>query len=121
MSNTYSMQKVAMVAAAGTTIAFLFAGCAMFRGDEKVAWDSVPAVVQSTIQAHANGGTVARVEKETEKGRVVYEAKVKGKDGECTEVAVAEDGTLVKTEADHAEGEHHCGKKHHDKDEGHKD
>jgi hypothetical protein len=96
----------------------LLAGCGTFHEDEAVPLSAVPSVVQSTIQAHANGGMVGKVEKETEKGRVVYEAKVKGKDGKCTEVAVAEDGTLVKAEADDAEGEHHCGKGGHDKNEG---
>jgi hypothetical protein len=53
-------------------------------------------VVQSTIQAHLYGGTVSKVEKETMKCGVVYEAKVKGNEGQCSEITVAEDGRLLK-------------------------
>ena len=78
----------------------LITGCStMCHKDQKetnVPWASVPAVVQSTIQAHQYGGTVGTVEKETMKCGIVYEAKVKGPGSKCSEVKVAEDGKLLK-------------------------
>ena len=78
-------------------------------------WNNVPAVVQSTIQAHTYGGAVGKVEKETIKYGVVYEAKVQGPDGQCSEIKVADDGKLLKYKA----WKEKCApveKKHHDKD-----
>jgi len=86
----------------GFVIAFaaLVTGCStMCQKEQKettVPWDNVPVVVQSTIQAHQYGGTVGKVEKETNKCGTVYEAKVKGPDGKCSEVKVAADGKLLK-------------------------
>lgn len=78
-------------------VAALAAGCRTIHNEEVyVSWDSVPVVVQSTIQAHQFGGTVGKIEKETDKCGTVYEAKVKGPDGQCSEVKVAEDGKLIK-------------------------
>jgi len=107
------MCQLALVVA----IAAVASGCSTFRHEEvKVTWDTVPAVVQSTIQAHTYGGTVGDVEKETMKGGVVYEAKVKGPEGQCSEIKVAEDGKLLKYKARKAECAS-CGeKRHHDKD-----
>jgi hypothetical protein len=95
----------------------LLAGCGTFHEDEAVPLSAVPSVVQSTIQANANGGTVMRVEKETKHGdHVVYEAKVKGKDGERSEIEVAESGKLLKYKLCDEKGEHHEGKGHRDGD-----
>ena len=78
-------------------VAALAAGCSTFHNEEvNVPWDSVPTAVQSTIQTHQFGGTVSKVEKKTKKCGTVYEAKVKGSDGQCSEVKVAEDGKLIK-------------------------
>jgi uncharacterized membrane protein YkoI len=65
--------------------------------EQTVAWKDVPAAVQTTITAHANGGKVHKVEMETENGATVYEAKVKS-DDEKIEIEVAADGTLVESE-----------------------
>ena len=81
-------------------IAALVSGCCtMCHQEATVPWDAVPAVVQSTIQAHTYGGTVGKIEKETTKCGVVYEAKVKGQQGQCSEVKVADDGKLLKYKA----------------------
>ena len=83
-----------------TAIAAVAVGCSTFRHEEmKVPLNTVPAVVQATIQAHTYGGTVDKVEKETMKSGVIYEAKVKGPDGQCSEIKVAEDGKLLKYKA----------------------
>lgn len=82
--------------------------------DEKIPFASLPAAVQKTIQAEADAksATVGEVEKETEKGKTEYEAKITQKDGKKFEVVVAEDGSLIKTKADDDEKE---GKEHHKK------
>jgi hypothetical protein len=78
-------------------VAALVAGCRTTHNEEVyVSWDSVPVVVQATIQSHQFGGTVSTVEKETSKCGTVYEARVKGSNGQCSEVKVAEDGKLIK-------------------------
>ena len=72
-------------------------GCCTFSEKEVVVpLDAVPAAVQATITAHTFGGTIGKVEKETKKCGVVYEAEVKGPGKQCAEVKVAEDGKLLK-------------------------
>ena len=89
-SMLYRLAVVVAIAAAAES-------CGTFRQEEvKVPWDTVPPVVQSTIQAHTYGGTVEEIEKETKKCGVVYEAKVKGPGGQCNEIKVAADGKLLK-------------------------
>jgi len=78
-------------------LAAVVSGCSTFRSEEvTVPWNSVPAVVQSTIEAHKYGGGVSKVEMERTKCGIVYEAKVQGQAGKCSEVKVAEDGKLLK-------------------------
>ena len=48
--------------------------------------------------------TIDEIEKETENGKVVYEAEIT-KDGKTCEVEVAEDGTLLESEADDDEAD----------------
>jgi len=82
-------------------VAAIAAGCSTMSHEEmNVPLASVPVAVQTTIRAHQFGGTVAKVEKETKKCGVVYEAKVKGPDGMCSEIKVSEDGKLLKYKAD---------------------
>jgi hypothetical protein len=98
-------------------IAAVVSGCNTFRHEEvSVPWNNLPAVVQSTIQAHTYGGTVGKVEKETMKCGIVYEAKVKGPEGQCSAIKVAEDGKLLKYKTWKEKCEAHGEKKHHDKD-----
>lgn len=80
--------------------------------DENVAFVTLPAAVQNTIQAQADakGATVGDVEKETEDGNLSYEAEIVQKDGKKFEVEVAEDGTLAKVKADDDEKEDKQGK-----------
>ena len=85
-------------------VAAVVSGCSTFCHKETaVSLNSVPAAVQSTIQAHTYGGIVDKVEKETMKCGIVYEAKVKGPEGQCSEIKVAEDGKLLKYKAEKAE------------------
>lgn len=73
-----------------------YAGC----NEEKVEWSQVPTKVQQTITEHAQGGEVLKVEKETDKNAVVYEAKVKKTDGKKIEIKVDENGKLIEIEDD---------------------
>jgi len=85
----------------------LISGCCTYCHQEvNVPWDTVPAVVQATIQAHTYGGAVGKVEKETTKCGVVYEVKVEGQAGQCSEVKVAEDGKLLKYKAGKEKNNH---------------
>ncbi|MCX7010342.1 MAG: hypothetical protein NTY53_24405 [Kiritimatiellaeota bacterium] len=78
-------------------LAAVISGCATYRSEEvTVPWNSVPAVVQSTIEAHKYGGVVSKVELEKKQCGLVYEAKVQGQAGKCSEITVAEDGKLLK-------------------------
>ena len=82
-------------------LAAVVSGCSTFRSEEvTVPWNSVPAVVQSTIEAHKYGGVVSKVEMERTKCGLVYEAKVQEQAGKCSEIKVAEDGKLLKYKAE---------------------
>jgi len=72
-----------------------FAGTAM-------KWEDVPEVVRKTILA--NGGKAGSVDKEGHKikGKAVYEAEVKKKKGEVSDLVVTEDGTFVTVKHDDA-------------------
>jgi uncharacterized membrane protein YkoI len=62
---------------------------------------SLPAAVQTTINAKANGGKIGKIEEETEKGTTSYEATIKGADGQKIKIEVAADGTLTSVESKH--------------------
>lgn len=68
--------------------------------EETVAFADVPKAVQKTIQAQvtANEATLGKVEKDTEDGQVVYEARLTLAKGRELEVEVANDGSLIKVE-----------------------
>lgn len=80
-------------------LAFSTSGYAS-SNEEKVEWPQVPAKVQQTITEHAQGGEVLKVEKETKRNAVVYEAKVKKADGKKIEIKVDENGKLIEIEDD---------------------
>lgn len=75
------------------------AGCASDDHDAKVPLSDVPANVRDTLTREAKGAPIGDVEKETEDGRLVYEADVVV-DGQKREIAVAADGTLVHNKVD---------------------
>jgi len=61
----------------------------------EVAWNTLPAAVQTTVTAKANGGTVDRVELEKKHGQLLYEVNLTGSDGEKMEIHVGQDGSLL--------------------------
>ena len=92
--------------------------CEKGEKEEKVTLDQCPAAVQATLKEQAKGGTIDEIEKETEDGKVIYEAEIT-KDGKTIEVEIAEDGTLLKTELDDDDNDHeNCGGDDDDEDDG---
>jgi len=65
--------------------------------EEQVSIDQVPAGVKATILKEAMGGVVKEIERETEKGKTIYEAEIII-DGREIEIEVAADGTLLERE-----------------------
>lgn len=66
-------------------------------------WDDLPRAVRDTVVA--NGGKAGMtVDKEPGKidGKAVYEAGIKGKDGNIIDLVITEDGTLIKIKTDDA-------------------
>jgi hypothetical protein len=79
---------------------FATPGYAGLFGDEEIEWSQVPANVQQTIQEHAQGGEIEKIETETENDLKIYEATVKKPDGTEIEIKVNENGTLIELETD---------------------
>jgi uncharacterized membrane protein YkoI len=65
--------------------------------EEKVEFSSLPEKAQKTIQDHAEGGKIIRVEKETDGSKIAYEAKIEAK-GRKREVVVDAEGNLESVE-----------------------
>ena len=88
-----------------TLLTFLALSSAMtivcFAG-KTLKWEEVPEAVQKTILA--NGGKSGPVDREKEKinGKAVYEAAVKNKKGEVSDLVITEDGKLVTIKHDDA-------------------
>jgi hypothetical protein len=75
------------------------------EGDEvKMKFSEVPAAVQKTLTDAAMGAKIDTVDKETDKGAVVYEADAKI-DGKNYEIKVSPDGKLISKNIDKEEGE----------------
>jgi hypothetical protein len=87
---------VAVVLALGCTLAQMgFAG-------QPTKWEQVPEAVRATILA--NGGQIGSVDLESEKikGKAVYEAVGKDKNGKEVDLVITEDGRLVNMKYDGA-------------------
>ena len=86
------------------------AGCAVLRAEDKeenevkVPIDQVPANVKATLLKEAEGVAITSVDKETDKGKVTYEADAKI-GGKNYEIKVAEDGSLISKKLDDEEDE----------------
>lgn len=70
------------------------------EGEEEVTLDQVPAAVKATILKEAAGGKITEIERETKKGKTIYEAEFI-LDGDEIEIKVAPDGTLLSREVEH--------------------
>lgn len=71
---------------------FVLAGCA--SNDHHVTLNDIPSAPRAAIEREAAGGTIEKVERETRKGMVVYEADIMV-NGKKREVKVDENGRVV--------------------------
>ncbi len=63
--------------------------------------DQVPAAVKAAILEVSKGAKITEIEQETKDGQVVYEAEWANADGKTeTEITIAADGTVLKTETE---------------------
>ncbi|HLV60962.1 MAG TPA: PepSY domain-containing protein [Fredinandcohnia sp.] len=62
---------------------------------EDVPLEQVPEAARRTIQEHVGDGTIEDVERDREKGRVVYEVEYRDPTGTEFELKVGEDGELI--------------------------
>lgn len=62
---------------------------------EEISIDQVPEKARQTIQQHVGEGTIEEVERDHEKGKVVYEVEYRDATGEDFELKVSEEGTLL--------------------------
>lgn len=70
----------------------------------KVTLDQVPAAAKATLEKEAEGAKITDVDKETEKGKTIYETDAKI-NGHNYEIKVLEDGTLLSKKLDDEEDE----------------
>jgi hypothetical protein len=69
------------------------------EGEVHVKLEDCPQSVRDTIRKEAGTGSIEEIEKETEKGKTVYEAEVLIA-GKTYELTVGEDGKLISKEAE---------------------
>ena len=76
------------------------------EGDEvKMSLSDVPAPVRETLTKEANGATIKSVDKEDNKGKIVYETDVMS-GGKNWEIRVDPNGKLLSKKVDEEEDEH---------------
>ncbi len=80
------------------------------ENEVKVALKDAPAPVQATLKREAGAAMIDEVDKETDHGKVIYEADAKI-DGKNYEIKVAEDGTLIAKKLDDEKDEEKYEKK----------
>lgn len=73
--------------------------------DEVVSLRNVPVAVRQTIEQHAKGGTIEKIERSTEDGEIVYEVEVEGHRGDF-EFVVGKDGLFLGTDHEDDDDEH---------------
>lgn len=79
---------------------FAAPGYAGLFSDEEIEWSQVPANVQQTIQEHAQGGEIEKIETKSENDLKIYEATVKKPDGTEIGIKVNGNGTLIELDTD---------------------
>ncbi len=73
-------------------VASALTGCS--DSESKVAFADLPPAVQAAVKVQVGDVPIVKIEKETEKGVVVYKVEAK-KDGKKVELKVDSDGKLV--------------------------
>lgn len=79
------------------------AGCHNLTEENEtvVAFDSLPAAVQTTVNSLRGDGKIGKVTAETEKGKTTYETEVAFADGSELELKVSAEGKLLKAKREH--------------------
>jgi|GEM_PF-3093473 len=95
---------VAIVALSGAAIGMGNMARGDDDGDEVVSLRDVPAAVRKTIEQHARGGDIEKIERSSEDGKTVYEVEVEGRRGDF-EFVVGMDGSFLGL--DHEDGGEH--------------
>src|SRR5258706_13921211 len=87
----------------GAALILVFAApCLCFAGHE-MKWEDVPEAVRATVLANGSiAGQPVDRENGKIKGKTVYEAGVKDKDGSIADLVITEDGKLIETKHDDA-------------------
>ena len=96
-SKGFNMKRLLVAAAIFLAIPFMIGTTLLADDGEKevkVRLEDCPKSVQKTLKRESQGGKIEEIVKETEDGKVVYEAEVEI-DGKEYEIEVAEDGTLL--------------------------
>ena len=101
--------KLLIAAITGAALAWGAATTDAGVKEEFVELKSVPAAVQKTIKAKADGGQVVSIKKETNEGKVIYEALIK-KNGKQWDFEVEANGKYV-DQKDEGEGGREKGEK----------
>ena len=86
-----AMTAAVGLAVASSTTAFAASGNSQ---TEKVKLDELPPAVQNTINQHAEGGKIKRVERTTENGQTFYQVSLKA-NGQKQEFKVSSDGQFL--------------------------
>ncbi len=84
---------------AGAVAVLVVAGIVFAGEEKKVELESLPAALQTAINAVAKGGTIVEIEEEASKGGTKYDVEVL-KDGKKTEYEFSAQGKLLRTEND---------------------
>jgi len=89
-------------------LAVVAASCSTGRSHEEraehVSISALPAPARSAAEKLVGAGKIEKIDKETEKGRVVYDVEATV-DGKHVEYTIAEDGSVLGSEASVAYGE----------------
>ena len=95
---------VAALALAVGTMGVLGLSAVFAEEEEVVSLDQVPAAVRATIEQHAGQNPIAKIERESEDGQVVYEVEQEV-DGKEVEFQVSASGEYLGPEAEEADDE----------------
>ncbi len=96
------MKRLSHLAQIAIAVGLLMLGSSFAGDEEKVPVDELPQAVLDAVENAVPGGNIQEAEKETEKGKVVYEVEVL-KDGKEYEVEVSESGSVLEVEEEGAD------------------
>ena len=96
------MKRVFYLAQTALAIGLLMLGSSFAGDEEEVPVDQLPQAILDAVENAVPGGTIQEAEKETEKGKIVFEVEVL-KGGKEYEVEVSESGEVLEVEEEDAD------------------